>query len=44
KIKRILVVGSWAKEEITIENLKKNPELEVFSYLDTHNPGISERV
>jgi phosphoribosylamine--glycine ligase len=42
-MKRILVVGSWAKEEITIENLKKNPGLEVFSYLDTRNPGILER-
>jgi phosphoribosylamine--glycine ligase len=42
-MKRILVVGSWAKEEITIENLKKNPGLEVFSYLDTRNPGILGR-
>jgi phosphoribosylamine--glycine ligase len=42
-MKRILVVGSWAKEEITIENLKKNPDLEVFSFLDTRNPGILER-
>jgi diaminobutyrate acetyltransferase len=42
-MERILVVGSWAKEEITIENLKKNPGLEVFSYLDTRNPGILGR-
>jgi phosphoribosylamine--glycine ligase len=42
-VNRILVVGSWAKEEITIENLKKNPKLQVFSYLDTHNPGIIDR-
>jgi len=42
--KRVLVVGSWAKEEITIENIKKDPGIEVFSYLDTKNPGILERV
>lgn len=43
-LKRILVTGSWAKEEITIENLKKNEDLKVFSYLDTQNPGIQGRV
>jgi phosphoribosylamine--glycine ligase len=43
EIKRILVVGSWAKEEITIENLKRRPQLEVYCYLDTGNPGITER-
>ncbi|MCF7916877.1 MAG: phosphoribosylamine--glycine ligase [Candidatus Omnitrophica bacterium] len=39
-IKKILVVGSWAKEQITIENIKKNPSYQVFSYLDTKNPAI----
>lgn len=38
--KKILVVGSWAKEQITIENIKKNPSYKVFSYLDTKNPAI----
>ncbi len=39
-VKRVLVVGSWAKEQITIENLYSNPELEIFSYMDIRNPGI----
>lgn len=39
-IKRVLIVGSWAKEMITIENLAKNPGLEMFSYMDIKNPGI----
>ncbi|MCF7872698.1 MAG: phosphoribosylamine--glycine ligase [Candidatus Omnitrophica bacterium] len=40
KLKKILVVGSWAKEQITIENIKKNSSYKVFSYLDTKNPAI----
>ncbi len=43
-IKRLLVVGSWAKEEITIENLARNADIEVFSYMDTRNPGILSMV
>lgn len=39
-VKRILVVGSWAKEQITIENLSSNPDVEIFSYMDIRNPGI----
>jgi phosphoribosylamine--glycine ligase len=38
--KKILVVGSWAKEQITIENIKKSSSYKVFSYLDTRNPAI----
>lgn len=41
--RRVLVVGSWAKEEITIENLKQKPGLQAFAYIDTPNPGIMER-
>ena len=40
KIEKVLVVGSWAKEQATIENLKENKEIKVLSYLDTKNPGI----
>ncbi|MFO8052538.1 MAG: phosphoribosylamine--glycine ligase [Candidatus Omnitrophota bacterium] len=40
KTKKILLVGSWAKEQITIENIKKNPSYKIFSYLDTNNPAI----
>jgi phosphoribosylamine--glycine ligase len=40
EIKRVLVVGSWAKEQITIENIRKNPDIEVFAYMDTKNPAI----
>lgn len=39
-VKRVLVVGSWAKEQITIENMSSNPEIEIFSYMDIRNPGI----
>lgn len=39
-VKKVLVVGSWAKEQITIENISSNPEIEIFSYMDIHNPGI----
>lgn len=39
-VKKVLVVGSWAKEQITIENISKNPNIEIFSYMDIHNPGI----
>lgn len=39
--KNILVVGSWAKEQIAIENIKKKPGVKVFSYMDTKNPGIA---
>jgi len=38
--KKVLVVGSWAKEQITIENIKKDANAEVFCYMDTKNPGI----
>jgi len=43
-VKRILLVGSWAKEQITIENLSGNPRVEIFSYMDTRNPGIIPQV
>ena len=42
EIKRILVVGSWAKEQITIENIKRNPDFEVFVYMSTKNPAIMD--
>ena len=43
-IKRVLVVGSWAKEQITIENISGNPDIEIFSYMDVPNPGIVSMV
>lgn len=39
-IRRVLVVGSWAKEQITIENIRKNSDVKVFSYMSTKNPAI----
>ncbi|NJD77309.1 MAG: phosphoribosylamine--glycine ligase [Candidatus Methanoperedens sp.] len=39
-VERILVVGSWAKEQITIENISSNPDIEILSYMDIPNPGI----
>ncbi len=39
-IQRVLIVGSWAKEQITIENIKKDKDIEIYSYMDTKNPGI----
>jgi len=39
--KRVLVVGSWAKGQITIENIrKKNLDVNIFAYMSTKNPGI----
>lgn len=43
-IKRVLIVGSWAKEQITIENISRNPDIEIFSYMDIRNPGIISKV
>ena len=43
-IKRVLIVGSWAKEQITIENISGNPDIEIFSYMDIRNPGIISKV
>src|SRR6056297_773867 len=40
KISNVIVVGSWAKEQIAIENIKRNKQIKVYAYLDTKNPGI----
>jgi len=40
EIRRVLVVGSWAKEQITIEHLKRTSGREIFAYMDTRNPAI----
>jgi phosphoribosylamine---glycine ligase len=37
---RVLVIGSWAKAQITIENIKRTSGAEVFAYMDIENPGI----
>jgi phosphoribosylamine--glycine ligase len=42
-VKRVLVVGSWAKEEITVEHLKRTSDAGVFVYMDTPNPGLRRR-
>jgi phosphoribosylamine--glycine ligase len=44
EIKRVLVVGSWAKEQITIENIRKKSDVKVFAYMDTKNPAIASLV
>jgi len=36
----VLVVGSWAKEEITLRHLKEVSSLTTHAFLDTPNPGI----
>lgn len=35
-----MIVGSWAKEQATVENLKRSGNTDVFVYMDTENPGI----
>lgn len=40
RLDKVLVVGSWAKEQITIENIKTHSRIKVYSYLDIRNPGI----
>ena len=37
---RVLVIGSWAKAQITIENIKRTSGAEVFAYTEILNPGI----
>jgi phosphoribosylamine--glycine ligase len=44
RIRNVLVVGSWAKEQITAEQLKRDGELTVHAYMDTANPGIARTV
>lgn len=44
QIRRVLVVGSWSKEQITAEHLKRDPGLAVHAYMDTRNPGIARTV
>ena len=39
---RILLLGHGAREHVIAESLKKNPETELFSYMKSKNPGISE--
>lgn len=41
--RRVLVVGSWAKAEITVEHLQATGDSEVLVYLETANPGIISR-
>jgi len=41
---RILIVGSWAKEQITVENIRRADDYEVHAWLDTNNPGITGQV
>jgi phosphoribosylamine--glycine ligase len=40
EINNVLVVGSWAKEQITIENIRKKSNVKIFAYMDTRNPAI----
>jgi phosphoribosylamine--glycine ligase len=42
-VRRVLVVGSWAKEEITVQHLKRTSSADVLVYMDTENPGITRR-
>ncbi len=38
--KTVLVIGSWAKSQITIENIKRSGRFKVCSFLSVNNPGI----
>lgn len=39
-IKNFLIVGSWAKTQITIENIGQKSSHRIFCYLENRNPGI----
>ena len=39
-VDRVLIIGSWAKAQITIENIKRTSGAEVFAYTEIRNPGI----
>jgi phosphoribosylamine--glycine ligase len=41
---RVLTVGSWAKEQITVENIRRAGGYSTHAWLDTNNPGITSRV
>jgi len=41
---RVLIVGSWAKEQITVENIRRAGGYFTHAWLDTNNPGITSRV
>ncbi len=43
KVGRVLVVGSWAKEEMTVKHLKEASGVEALVCMDTRNPGIMAR-
>jgi phosphoribosylamine--glycine ligase len=38
--RRVLVVGSWAKEQITVDNISHDG-VRAFAYMDTPNPAIA---
>lgn len=40
--RRILVVGSWAKEQITLEHLGESSDVERLAWIDTENPLLIE--
>lgn len=42
--RRVLIVGCWAKEQITIEQMKRLGDVEAFAYLETPNPAILSQV
>ena len=43
KIQKVLIIGSYAKEQIMIQNLKRtSPRTKVFIYMDIMNPGLVE--
>jgi phosphoribosylamine--glycine ligase len=44
EINRVLVVGSWAKEQITIENIRKKSDVKIFAYMSIKNPAILKLV
>ncbi|HHS13276.1 MAG TPA: phosphoribosylamine--glycine ligase [bacterium] len=39
-IRNVLVVGSWAKEQITLENLNRYGQYNLYAYMDTSNPAV----
>ena len=39
-VDRVLIIGSWDKAQITIENIKRTSGAEVFAYTEIRNPGI----
>ena len=41
-MKKILLIGNSARAHVVAEAFKKNPQVELYAYMQANNPGIVE--